>query len=61
MKKSTIIEFFGNAPRIAEKLDYTHRNVVYGWPDILTDRIYKDILRRMKYAKIKVPENWETV
>ena len=59
MKKQIIIDYLGSAPEIARRLDYAHRNVVYGWPDILTDRILSDIIRRMKAARIKVPSEWD--
>jgi len=59
MKKQTIIDYLGNAPDIAKRLDYAHRNVVYGWPDVLTDRIYADIRRRMKANRIPIPRNWK--
>lgn len=58
MKKQMIIDYLGSAPEIARRLDYAHRNVVYGWPDILTERILADIIRRMKAARIKVPADW---
>jgi len=59
MKKQTIIDYLGNAPEIAKRLDYAHRNVVYGWPDVLTDRIYADIKRRMKANRIPIPRSWK--
>jgi hypothetical protein len=59
MKKQTVIDYLGNAPQIAKRLDYAHRNVVYGWPKILTDRIYADIKRRMKANSIPIPRNWK--
>lgn len=59
MKKQMILSYLGNAPEIARKLDYAHRNVVYGWPDILTERIYADVKRRMKAARIPIPKNWK--
>lgn len=58
MKKQTVIDHFGDAPIIKEKLEYAHRNVVYGWPDTLTPRILADIIRRMKANKIPVPKVW---
>ena len=58
MKKQIVIDYLGSAPVIKERLDYAHRNVVYGWPDILTPRIMADIVRRMKAKRIKVPADW---
>ena len=58
MKKQIVINHFGSAPIIKERLEYAHRNVVYGWPDILTDRILADIIRRMKANRIKIPTDW---
>ncbi|MFA6903368.1 MAG: hypothetical protein WC236_09820 [Gallionellaceae bacterium] len=58
MKKQTVIDYLGSAPEIARKLEYAHRNVVYGWPDILTDRIYADVIRRMKAKRIPIPKSW---
>lgn len=59
MKKQTVIDYLGSAPEIARKLEYAHRNVVYGWPDILTDRIYADVIRRMKAKRIPIPKSWK--
>ena len=58
MKKQIVIDYFGSAPIIKDRLEYAHRNVVYGWPDVLTERILADIIRRMKAARIKVPAEW---
>jgi hypothetical protein len=58
MDKQIVINHFGGAPKIKIKLDYAHRNVVYGWPDTLTPRILADIIRRMKANKIPVPKGW---
>jgi hypothetical protein len=58
MKKQIVIDYLGPAPVIKERLNYAHRNVVYGWPDILTPRILADIVRRMKANRIKVPQAW---
>lgn len=59
MRKQTVIDYLGNAPEIARKLEYAHRNVVYGWPDILTDRVYSDVKRRMKAKRIPIPRDWK--
>lgn len=60
MKKSEIIELIGNAPEIAKRLEYAHRNVVYGWPDELSKRQAADVVRRMKAKRIPVPKEWLT-
>ena len=59
MKKTAIIKLLGNAPEIARKLEYAHRNVVYGWPDVLTPRQSADVIRRMKANRIAVPKDWK--
>lgn len=56
--KANIIAYVGEAPEIKKKLDYEHRNVVYGWKDELTVRQSKDVIRRMKAKRIPVPKEW---
>lgn len=56
--KANIIAYVGEAPEIKRKLDYEHRNVVYGWKDELSVRQSKDVIRRMKAARITVPKEW---
>lgn len=58
MKKSEIIHVIGNAPEIAKRLEYAHRNVVYGWPEELSERQSSDVIRRMKAKRIPVPKDW---
>jgi hypothetical protein len=60
MKKQIIFEYFKNdAQDLADKLEFAHRNTYYNWPDILTDRILADVLRRMKAARLKIPADWK--
>lgn len=59
MKKSEIIRVIGNAPAIAKRLEYAHRNVVYGWPDELSERQSADVIRRMKVKRIPIPKEWK--
>lgn len=59
MKKQDIIKLLGNAPTIAKRLGYAHRNIVYGWPDKLSDRQSREVIIRMKAKRIKVPPEWE--
>jgi hypothetical protein len=59
MKKQIVIDYLGTAPEIARNLRYAHRNVVYGWPAVLTDRILDDIKRRMRFNRIPIPKDWK--
>lgn len=60
MKKQQLIEMFGNAPAIAKRLGLKHRNVVYGWPDELTDRQSENVIIRMKAHRIPIPKDWNS-
>ena len=60
MKKIIIFEHFDkSATKLAEKLEYAHRNQYYNWPDVLTDRMFQDVLRRMKAARLKISADWK--
>ena len=58
MNKKTVINFFGNAPRMAKRLGYAHRNCIYNMPDPLPPRTVENIITRMKAKRIKIPIGW---
>ena len=59
MKKSDLIEHLGGtAEKAAHALDLAHRNSVQRYPEELTERQCKDVIRRMKALGIKYPRKW---
>jgi hypothetical protein len=62
MKKIIILKHFGGVvAEFTARLGYSHRNIYYNWPDVLTDRIYADLLTRMKSKRIPIPKEWKKV
>ena len=58
MKKQELIDLLGNAPEIARKLEFKHRNIVYGWPDELSARQSQGVIFRLKAKRIPFPKEW---
>jgi len=58
MKKQDLIDLLGKAPTLAKKLNFKHRNIVYGWSEELTERQSANVIMRMKANRIKIPKEW---
>lgn len=59
MKKQDLIKHLGKTVEDAAlMLDFAHRNSVQRYPDELTNRQCRDVIRRMKANGIAYPKKW---